>query len=121
MPDRRPTGSLEADVLAFLWSRGGPTTPREVLDGLGLDYAYTTVLTILSRLWQKGLLERERVGRAYAYRPKLTESESVAQDMQTALTRTRNRAEALNRFVGGLSKHDADVLRRLLDEGDASA
>lgn len=118
---RRPTGSLEADVLAFLWSRGGPTTPRDVLDGLGTDLAYTTVLTILYRLWQKGLLQREREGRAYAYSPKVTEAEYVASNMRAVLTRTQDRAEALNQFVGGLTKRDADLLRQLLEDGSSSA
>jgi predicted transcriptional regulator len=111
-------GSLEADVLALLWARAEPATPAEVLDLLGTDLAYTTVLTILLRLWQKGLLERERVGRAYAYRPKVSEADYAAQHMEAALTRTRDRAAALNRFVDNLSERDAAVLRALLDAAD---
>ena len=119
MPDRRPMGSLEAEVLALLWGREEPATPSEVLDGLGAGLAYTTVLTILVRLWQKQLLERTRVGRAYAYRPVVSEADYAAQHMEAALTRARDRDAVLHRFVDRMNEQDAALLRQLLDEADS--
>ena len=109
-------GSLEADVLTLLWSRTTPATPAEVLEELHSDLAYTTVMTILTRLWQKDLLDRERVGRAYAYRPRISEAEYAAANMAAALTKVRDRPAALHSFVDNLSGRDAAVLRKLLGD-----
>ena len=49
------------------------------------DLAYTTVMTVLDRLAKKGLVHRERDGRAYLYPPAQTREELVADVMHTAL------------------------------------
>src|SRR5215471_18289471 len=67
--ERRAFGELEGQVLAALWAADRPLVPAEVLDAVGGDLAYTTVMTILVRLHDKGLIERHKAGRAYAYRP----------------------------------------------------
>jgi len=81
---------------------------------MGSDLAYTTVMTILSRLWKKGLVERQRQGRAYAYRPLLSEADLAARRMQAQLDRTRDREAALSRFVDSLPRRDERALRRIL-------
>jgi predicted transcriptional regulator len=113
-------GELESEVLAVLWGADGARTPAEVLDALDGAVAYTTAMTILSRLWRKGLAEREPRGRAYAYRPSVTEAELTAQRMQATLARTHDREAALAQFVGHLSKKDERALRQLLDQMDAN-
>ncbi len=58
-------GELEARVMDVLWDHGAAMTPREVHDLITTSrrpLAYTTVMTILVRLWEKGMLERELVG-----------------------------------------------------------
>jgi predicted transcriptional regulator len=68
----RLLGPLEADVMEALWRAGEPLTVREVLGRLnrgGRKLAYTTVMTVMNRLAEKGALERERRGRGYAYQP----------------------------------------------------
>ena len=62
-PARRPAGGLEAEVLAALWAIGRPLTPREVQRELGGELAYTTVMTTLTRLHDKGAVDRQ-IGRA---------------------------------------------------------
>ena len=52
---RRQAGSLEQEVMAVLWASDQALTPGEVQQGLGADLAYTTVMTILTRLHGKGL------------------------------------------------------------------
>lgn len=108
-------GSLETEVLAALWAAERPLTPGEVHDTVGDDLAYTTVMTILTRLWKKGLLERERVGRAYVYAPKVSEADLAASRMHEHLARAGDREAALSRFVGALSRRDEAVLRKILD------
>ena len=118
MAERRPTGALEADVLRVLWRVDGPITPAEVRAGLGTELAYTTVMTILARLWQKGLAERTKEGRAYAYSAVVSESELAATRMRDALAATSDRTATMSRFVDGLDEREAAALRALLDEAD---
>ena len=61
MAERRPMGALEAEVLDVLWRADGPVTPADVRTAMGTDLAYTTVMTILVRLWEKGLTERTKL------------------------------------------------------------
>lgn len=119
MPGRRAMGALEAEVLAHLWASPGPLTPGEVREAMADPPAYTTVMTILTRLWRKGLVERQPRGRAYAYQPVVSEAELAAQRMKATLDTTRDRAAALSRFVGGLSRREERVLRKILDDLDA--
>jgi predicted transcriptional regulator len=111
-------GSLETEVLDVLWDSPDALTPAQVRERLGHDLAYTTVMTILSRLWHKGVLERSRVGRAYAYRPGATEAETRAERMRAELDRTTDRSAVLSRFVDALEPGEADALRRILDDLD---
>jgi len=115
-PQRRPMGALESEVLTEIWKQPDGLTPREVLERLDTDLAYTTVMTILNRLWRKGVLDRERAGRAFRYRPLTTEPELFAARMAAALSLANDREATLSRFVGDLSKTDEAVLRRLLAE-----
>jgi len=118
MTERREMGALEHDVLSELWALGEPATPAVVLDALGTGLAYTTVMTILTRLWEKGLVTRKRSGRAYAYSPAVTEAELTARRMRSTLAAASDQKAALSRFVGSLSAREARTLRTLLEGGD---
>lgn len=103
--------------MAAVWDRGGWSTPREVLDLLATerDLAYTTVMTVLVHLWKKGMLERRKDGRAFAYHPTQTREEWAAQRMSELLGVAADRVDALVHFVAEMSAADRDQLRRLLD------
>ncbi len=67
-------GAAELEVLKTLWD-DGPATVREVMNHLherGRQVAYTTVLTFLSRLEQKGFVRSDKSDVAYVYRPAVT-------------------------------------------------
>jgi predicted transcriptional regulator len=110
-------GELEAAVMNVLWDHGGALTPGEVHERLVSDrpLAYTTIMTILVRLWQKGLLERRRDRRAFAYHPVHSRAEYAARRMQDVLESAGNKAEALASFVGTMGRSERAQLRRLLD------
>ena len=115
---KRPMGELEGSVMGVLWDHAGWMNPGEVAANLdGEPLAYTTVMTILVRLWRKGRLERERDGRAFVYRPLLSREEAVAARMGDMLTLAGDRPAALARFLEGLSPSDRTQLRRLLQRG----
>jgi predicted transcriptional regulator len=115
--DRRAAGELADEVLGILQAAGEPLTPAEVRERLGSGLAYTTVVTILFRLHEKGVLDRERAGRAYRYTPVADEPGLAARRMASVLAGEEDREAVLARFVSGLSDEDEQALRRMLGEG----
>ncbi len=113
---RRAPGRLEADVLSALWAADGPLTAAQVNERIPGDLAYTTVLTILSRLHGKGMLARRRSGRGYAYAPVRGEAAHTAGQMRSLLENGGDRAAVLSHFVSELSAEDERMLQRLLGE-----
>jgi predicted transcriptional regulator len=113
-PARRASGELEADVLTTLWRAEGPLTPGQVRDRLGTDLAYTTVMTILSRLYDKGSVTRTRAGRAYLYTPAFEQAEVAALQMREVLNNGHNPDDVLARFVSSLSSDEERTLTALL-------
>lgn len=111
---RRPDGALERDIMEVLWGSDEPLTPGEVSERLDVDLAYTTVMTVLGRLHEKGRAVREQRGRAFAYSAAVSESELAGGQMNAVLASTSDREGALGGFIGGLSRRDRAVLRRLL-------
>ncbi|GGP87900.1 BlaI/MecI/CopY family transcriptional regulator [Streptomyces melanogenes] len=119
--DRRlANGQREAEVVAVLRSASGPLTPREVLERIGGDLAYSTVVTILTRLYEKDVLTRAAHGRAFAYAPATDEPGFAARKMRQAMEEVPDREGVLTRFVDDLSSRDEALLRRLLG-GDLDA
>jgi predicted transcriptional regulator len=116
---RRPAGALSAQVVGVLTAAGRALTPGEVQQALAATepqpLAYTTVVTILSRLHGQGLLDRFRLGRAFAYLPVADHARLTAGRMRRMLDAEDDRDAVLTRFVGGLSAQDETTLRRLLD------
>lgn len=111
---RRRAGELESEVLAALWASERAVTPGEVHRSLDGSLAYNTVFTILTRLLAKGLIEREKVGRAHLYRPSVERAELAARHMRTALEREDDKEAVLQRFVDGLSPYEGHVIGRML-------
>jgi len=111
---RRARGELESGVLAALYGADEPQTARQVRERLPGDLAYTTVLTILSRLHDKGMLVRHRAGRGYAYAPARDEATHTAERMRSLLEHGTDREAVLIRFVSELSEQDEQLLQRLL-------
>ncbi len=116
---RPPKGSLELEIVAGIAAADGPLTAAEVLSALGRPLAYTTVLTTLTRLFEKQVLTREPRGRAYAYRlvgGNRTEAEAwlTAREMQKVLDTGNDRASVLTQFVGSLDETSEQLLRELL-------
>lgn len=100
-------GELESEVLDALWSAGGWLTGRELWERLGeRERAYTTVLTVLARLVDKGLVERspslDGTERAHRFRAAGDPDELTARAIRSLLAASRDPRAALARFVEGL-------------------
>jgi predicted transcriptional regulator len=74
---------LELDCMHTLWALQEGTV-REIRDNLAvkLPRAYTTIMTIMDRLTRKGVVERQKAGRSYVYRPQLSLDEARRQAMR---------------------------------------
>lgn len=115
---RRAAGELETAVLGVLWSAPVPLSAgavQEALNGVpAYHLAYNTVLTILVRLHDKGLVARERAGRGHVYAPTRAHDEAMAERMSALLGEGLDHAAVLTRFVARLSPDDERALRALL-------
>ncbi|TNC20064.1 BlaI/MecI/CopY family transcriptional regulator [Amycolatopsis alkalitolerans] len=122
MPDRsarRRAGELSGLVLDTLRRAGASLTAAEVrrclVEAGAGPLAYTTVVTILSRLHEQGLAERFRAGRAYAYLA-VADSALAARRMRRVLDDHYDREAVLASFVQDLSSDDERRLRELLGD-----
>ncbi|GGW62601.1 BlaI/MecI/CopY family transcriptional regulator [Streptomyces caelestis] len=111
---RRGQGELEALVLSALREADGPATAGWVQERLGGDLAYTTVITILTRLLAKGAVTRERAGRSFAWTPSSDHAGLAARKMRKMLDAESDREAVLASFVTGLDPDDERLLRDLL-------
>jgi predicted transcriptional regulator len=111
---RRAPGALEAEVLALLWNADEPLSPTDVQARLEDDLAYTTVVTILTRLYDKGVATREKHGRSFRYHAVDDEAGLAARKMRKVLDGEPDRGSVLARFVTQLSESDEATLRALL-------
>lgn len=95
-----------------VWEWNRPVTVREVLEDLRLDrtIAYTTVMTVMDNLHQKGWLRREAEGRAYRYEAVSTRAAYSAALMNEAWSASDNPAAALVAFFGMMSPEQREAL-----------
>lgn len=101
---RRPFGELEGEIVRLVGSHP-ESTVADVQSRLGGDVAYTTVMTVLARLWKKGELVRKKSGRTYLY---------------SAVTEKRSRTQPLldrlrGRLFGGST---TQMVSYLIESGD---
>jgi predicted transcriptional regulator len=109
---REVLGPLEAEVMDVVWSSDGPVSVRTMLerlnDGRRQQLAYTTVMTVMSRLVEKEVLSRQREGRGYVYEASVSDPAAIA---VRGVVRDFGEA-ALAHFVNE-ARADPKVLRRL--------
>ena len=109
-------GDLERAVMQAVWDAAAPVSGRQVaalLEPRGL--AYTTVLTVLTRLEKKGLLVRDARARAHTYAAVASRADHVSELLQQALGQADDRQAALQHFARAVSPEEAEALRRALD------
>ncbi|MEV0371472.1 BlaI/MecI/CopY family transcriptional regulator [Streptomyces sp. NPDC050636] len=109
----RALGDLEDAVMTRVWEWNRPVTVREVLEDLQKErsIAYTTVMTVLDNLHQKGWVRREAEGRAYRYEAVSTRAAYSAALMNEAWSTSDNPAAALVAFFGMMSPEQRQALR----------
>ena len=106
---RLPADDLEYSVLARLWQLGAASV-RELHEQLGAPQGlvYTTTAKVIDRLREKGLIQRQRKGTAFVYRPRVAREE---------VERARAR-QALSRLLGSRPRAAVAALVEVVDEID---
>ena len=109
-------GPLETEIMQILWE-DERSTVKKVHRKLSQqrDIAYTTVMTTMSRLAEKGVLNRHREGLAYVYTPAITEDDFVTMVVQQVLDGLLDdySETAIDYMVDYLARRNPSELRRL--------
>lgn len=109
-------GELERAVMDVLWDDVGiDRTVRDVASHFP-DHAYTTILTVLTRLTRKGFLQESTSGRAHAYRARATREAYLSSLMNEVLASARDRRAVLASFAQAISNRDVKILRSVLED-----
>jgi predicted transcriptional regulator len=110
---------LEAEVMEDVWRRDGEVPVRDVMEALNgstsKPRAYTTYMTIMGRLHEKGLLTRRREGKTDLYLPAFTREEyanlRARADVESIVARYGD--AAFGHFARQMASLDPDRRRRL--------
>jgi predicted transcriptional regulator len=110
-------GPLELRVLEALWARSKPSCVRDLQPGFP-RVAYTTMMTTLDRLFRKGVLAREKSGRAFFYRAEFTRDQLHSQLAGSALAtwlpgEVSSVRPILSMFVDAVGQRDCGLLDEL--------
>jgi predicted transcriptional regulator len=105
-------GQLEAAIMDVIWSGNRPYSVREVRERMdyGRPVAYTTVMTVMGILHGKGVLRREKHGRAWRYWPAESKAEHDARLMAEVL-RSGDYRLTIRRFLERVSEDEMASLR----------
>jgi len=118
MAIKRKQGELESEVLACLWDRPAGLTSQQILALLGDDsIKITTVLTVLSRLEDKGLISRAAgAGRGFIFLATTSREQHTANALVELVGQTGNPAMVFSHFASGLSAKQLKELKEALDK-----
>ncbi len=128
-PREAELGMAELEVLKTLWDHG-PATVRQVLKHLhaqGRKLAYTTVLTYLTRLEQKGYVRSDKSGLAYVYRSKVSRAKVTKSRLRSLIEELYDGAagplvlQLMREHEQKLSTAEITELQKLINQMDAKA
>lgn len=117
---RLPESELE--IMQIIWKKSAPVSRVDIEQALQKTHplAPTTILTLLTRLCEKGFLSFKKEGRSNLYEPLITEKEYLAAESRSFLDRVFHGSVASFATAlcdSGVTKEELEELRRLLEEG----
>lgn len=109
-------GPLETEIMQLAWNDQA-TTVKKIHHALqaNREIAYTTVMTTMTRLAEKGVLTRKREGLAYIYAPAISKREFETMMVRRVLDGLMDdyEAETITYLMDYLAEHKPDDLERL--------
>ena len=117
---RLPESELE--IMQIIWKKSAPASRVDIEQALQETHplAPTTILTLLTRLCEKGFLSFKKEGRSNLYEPLITEKEYLAAESRSFLDMVFHGSVASFATAlcdSGVTKEELEELRRLLEEG----
>ena len=119
---RKILGDLESDIMEIIWDNGDITV-RQVFENLNekRNLAYTTVMTVMSRLADKGLLEKVKEGAAFVYCAQFSREEFTQSTLKKVIGELLGdfAAPVISQFVdsvGDVQPDKLEELARLIEE-----
>jgi len=118
----REFGELEGAIMDVMWAADRPYVVREVRERMRYDrpVAYTTVMTVMGILHRKGVLRREKYGRAWRYWPAESREEHDARLMVEVLHSGGNRFVTMRRFLETVGDEGLATLREAMRDMSAA-
>ena len=112
----REFGELEMAIMNVMWASDGPYVVREVRERMDYDrpVAYTTVMTVMNILYRKGVLHRDKAGRAWRYWPVEAREDHDARLMAEVLRSGGDEDLTMRRFLERVSDDEMRSLRSAL-------
>ncbi|MBQ6867258.1 MAG: BlaI/MecI/CopY family transcriptional regulator [Clostridia bacterium] len=116
---RLPDSELE--LMQIIWKLDSPVSRPDIEKNLPKNHqlAATTILTLLTRLCEKGFLKVEKQGKTNLYTPLIAEKDYLAGESRNILNRLYGgslKAFAMSLVDSGVSKEEIDELRKMLEE-----
>ena len=117
----RSLGDLERSIMDILWSGLGPLSAQDVREALSAsadqkELAVTTILTVLTRLEAKGMVQRDRSVRPHHFSAVSTREDHTMELLRTVLDTVPDRTAVLARLLGEISPQEAQQVRSLLSQ-----
>ena len=111
-------GELESEIMEIIWHQKGVISVKDVTEILGKrrKIAYTTVMTIMIRLVNKGILVRHFNGPSYLYNPMVTRQQFVAKAVHNIFSSAMSTLgeEVITHFVKEIQKINPKKRQQLL-------
>lgn len=108
-------GPLERSVMDQIWDSDEDLTVRDLVDAPGIrGLAYTTVMTVLDRLRQKGYVTRRLAGRAYSYRARISREQYLSTLVGQVFAASDDRRSVLLGFAREIDGEDLAQLRKMI-------
>ncbi|OZD70509.1 penicillinase repressor [Rhodococcus sp. 06-1059B-a] len=105
-------GDLEAEVMNVLWECEDPQSVHDLLAHMSeRKFAYTTILTVVTHLHEKGWVDRVKVSRAYMYSPAQSRAEATSQALREILDTSNDSAAVLMHFAKTVTDEELEALR----------
>jgi predicted transcriptional regulator len=105
-------GPLERRIMDILWGADQPMSVHDLLEALDdADTAYTTILTVVSNLYSKDFVRRDKVSRSFFYTPTLSREEMTVRALRDILSTSGDSTAVLTHFAQTASDAERETLR----------
>ena len=112
-------GDLEAEVMNVLWQCDRPQSVHDLRELMAdRNPAYTTILTVVTHLHEKGWVERTKQSRAYLYSPVQSRAEATSQALREILDTSTDSSAVLMHFAKTVTDDELDALRGNLPDAN---